>query len=106
MNRRKRNQIIRPKMLGPASFTPLTRSAGTFSASTTRRMTAISTGPPTTMARNTVRRDQSISPSDRSNTRSEAVAREGIRGAGRSVMACPLNNHDADDAAMPRRRKG
>ena len=65
-------------MLGPPRRTPLTRMAGTFKASTIRRMIAIKTGPPTTSARNTVRRDHSISPSDRSKTRREAVVSDGI----------------------------
>ena len=38
----------------------------------------MTTGPPTISARNTVRRDQSISPSERSNTRSDEVSSDGI----------------------------
>src|SRR5215217_3442392 len=45
-------------------------------------MSAMSTGPPTTRARNTLRRDQSISPSDRSKMREEAVRSDGAAGGG------------------------
>ena len=41
--------------------------------STALTITASSTGPPTTSAMKTVRRDHNISPSERSNTRFEAA---------------------------------
>ena len=78
MNRRKRNQSSRPKMLGPPMRIPFTFIAGTCMKSTIRSTKAITTGPPTISARNTVRRDQSISPSERSNTRSDDAQSVGI----------------------------
>jgi hypothetical protein len=45
---------------------------GAPSATSDRATNAIRTGMPTTSAMNTVRRDQSMSPSERSNTRSAA----------------------------------
>ena len=56
---------------------PFTCMAGRFIMSTIRRMIAMSTGPPTIRPRNTVRRDHNISPSDTSNTRSDAVISDG-----------------------------
>src|SRR5690606_1119284 len=82
MKRRNRNQIISPKMSGPPRRTPSTRTAGTLIASTLRSTSPITIGPPTSNPRKTVRRDQSISPSERSKIRAEAVASEGICRAG------------------------
>src|SRR4051794_5271893 len=78
MNRRNRNQSSRPKMLCPPMRIPFTFIAGTCMTSTMRSTTAMTTGPPTINARNTVRRDHSISPSERSNTRSADAQSVGI----------------------------
>src|SRR4029078_1651333 len=87
MNRRKRNQSSRPKMLGPPMRIPFTFIAGTCMKSTIRSTTAITTGPPTISARNTVRRDQSISPSERSNTRSDDAQSVGMGRVGVAVSS-------------------
>ena len=77
MKRTNSIQIITPKMLEPATRVPFTRSAGRPSDSTTRKMRATSTGPPTTNAMKIVRRDHSISPNDKSNTRRDALTSDG-----------------------------
>ena len=79
MKRRKMNEIISPKMAGPPTrMLPSLTFRRTPGASNVRKMIAINTGPPTTNPRNTVRRDHSISPSERSKTRREAVISDGI----------------------------
>ena len=50
MKRRNRNHIIRPKMPDPPTRMPFTFMAGRFIMSTTRRMIAMRTGPPTISA--------------------------------------------------------
>ena len=65
-------QIITPNTSKPGRRRPLTRSADMPNSSTISTITAIRTGPPTTRAMKIVRRDQSISPSERSNTRRAA----------------------------------
>ena len=72
MKRRNSIQIITPKMPKPATRWPLTRSADMPNISTPLTISASSTGPPTTSAMKMVRRDHSISPSERSNTRRAA----------------------------------
>ena len=58
-----------PNRLVPAMACPFTRSAVMPNTSSTRTAAATATGSPTTSAMKTVRRDHSISPTDRSNTR-------------------------------------
>src|SRR5215207_943499 len=87
MKRRKKTQIIMPKMLPPSMAAPLTRNGTTPLLWTMRATSARNTGAPVTSSRNTVRRDHSISPSDRPNTRTAPVANVGGAGrAGRAVM--------------------
>src|SRR5688572_8513505 len=87
MKRRKNTQIIMPKMLAPSTAAPLTRSGTTPLLWTMRATSARKTGAPVTSSRNTVRRDHSISPSDRPNTRTAPVANVGGVGrGGRAVM--------------------
>jgi hypothetical protein len=69
MKRRNSTQIITPKMAVKSIRWPLILSGATPIESTIRITAATSTGQPTTMARKTVRRDHSISPSDNSKTR-------------------------------------
>jgi hypothetical protein len=69
MKRRNRTQIIIPNIVAASTRTPLTLSGAIPLAWTTRATMASSTGPPTTSAMKIVRRDQSISPSDRSKMR-------------------------------------
>ena len=78
MKRRNSIHIITPKMPKPATRWPLTRSADMPNNSTALTISASSTGPPTTSAMKIVRRDHSISPSERSKTRREA-SRNDIR---------------------------
>ena len=55
----------------------------------------MSTGPPTIRPRNTVRRDHSISPSDTSNTRSDAVISDGIFVGAQSWMSWTFSPAEA-----------
>src|SRR5687767_11654942 len=82
MKRRKKIQIIIPKMAPPSTAAPLTRSGTTPLPWTMRATRARKTGAPVTSSKKTVRRDHSISPSDRLNTRTAPAANVG--GAGRS----------------------
>src|SRR4051812_14942851 len=79
--------MINPKINGPVTAWLLTLMGAPPSASRVRTTTAMSTGTPTTSAMNTVRRDQSISPIDRSNTRKVAYASPVVRAAGCGVSA-------------------
>ena len=81
MKRRKNTQIIIPKMLAPSTGTPLTRSGTTPLPWTMRATRARNTGAPVTSSRKTVRRDHSISPSERLNTRTAPVANVGGAGS-------------------------
>src|SRR5512138_2148614 len=85
MKRRKKTQIIIPKMLPPSTAAPLTRSGTTPLPCTMRATSARNTGAPVTSSRNTVRRDHSISPSDRLKMRTAPVAKVG--GTGRALIA-------------------
>ena len=73
-------------MLDPATGAPFTRIAGMPNDSTTRKITASSTGPTTTSAMKIVRRDHSISPNDSSNTRRAAPTSDGGVGRVRSLV--------------------
>ncbi len=81
----KNAHIISPNTVGPFAAVLLTRSGAPASMST-RKISEITTGRPTTSAMKTVRRDHSISPSERSNTR---MAEERTPGGdeGRSLMS-------------------
>src|SRR3972149_9714291 len=68
-----------PKIVSPPTRPRLMRMAGTPNRSSARNSRAIATGPPTTSAMKIVRRDQSISPTDRLNTRKAAVGNDGPR---------------------------
>src|ERR1700722_19439827 len=87
MKRMYSSQIITPKRAGPPIRTPLIRGkAAGCSVAVNRVMAAITTGPPTSTARNTERRDHSIWPSDRSKIRIEDARRRGRSGAVGLVM--------------------
>src|SRR5918993_1922862 len=79
-----------PNITAPLTRTPLTRSAGRLKNSTAWQISAMSTGPPTTSARNTLRRDHSISPSDRSKMRRDAVRSEGAAGRVVALAEVPV----------------
>ena len=89
MKRRNSIQIITPKMPKPATRWPLTRSADMPNISSALTITASITGPPTTSAMKIVRRDHSISPSERSNTRRDGAAERHALAATCAVIASP-----------------
>ena len=77
MKRRYRIQIIPPKIVGPATWAPSMRTPPAMpSISSTLNRRPSASGDPTMSPRKIVRFDQSIWPSDRSNTRM-AAARNG-----------------------------
>src|SRR5271167_1905242 len=87
MKRMYSSQIITPKRAGPPIRTPLIRGkAAGCSVAANRIMAAIITGPPTSTARNTERRDHNIWPSDRSKIRTDDARRRGRPGADGLVM--------------------
>src|SRR5690242_6380469 len=77
MTRRYSTQITAPKNAGPV-IAPLARNAP--SSNSARTITAITTGAPTTSPMKIVRRDHSISPTDRSKMRSADVRYPGALG--------------------------
>ncbi len=84
MNRRYSIQMIPPKMIGPVAVMggPPRRGpskSGSPRPTSSLRKMAIRTGAATTRAMKIVRRDQSISPSERSKTRRLAVRKPGGR---------------------------
>src|ERR1043165_6907140 len=79
MNLRNGTQISTPNMLAGSTSVPLTRSGGIPAACTIRMTAARITGAATTNAMKMVRRDHSISPSERSNTRRDAPMKDIFR---------------------------
>src|SRR5262249_8194878 len=79
MNLTYRSHIIIPKIDGPPTNAPLTRSdePGT-TAATMRTVAARTTGPPTTRARKIERRDHNICPSDKSKIRTADSVNDGV----------------------------
>ena len=94
MKRRYIHQMINPNIAGPVMRTddlpppPLGPSKiGASRATSSRRMSAMRTGAATTSAMKIVRRDHSISPSDKSKMRRLDATRPGGRGMGATGAA-------------------
>ena len=78
MKRMYNSHIIIPKSAGPPTLAPLMENRQSGVVAVTMRIAAASrTGPPSSSARNTDRRDQSICPSDSSKMRIDDAISEG-----------------------------
>ena len=94
-----------PEQPGPPTRAPLSekRQNGVV-AVTIRIAAASSTGPPSNNPRNTERRDQSIWPSDRSNTRADDASMDSAAGRAPSRSRPTATATDADDWRTDDRR--